>query len=90
MLPRLIVSPFELTSNDVTDPAGVLKEDEIHFKSTKNLKDPLEDMNPHQLLGEVLVIICPTQSPRIHIDEICLDLSQPKPSSLRRAEGRLS
>ena len=37
------------------DPYGVLNEGEIHFKSSKNLKDPLEDSNPNILLGDVLV-----------------------------------
>ena len=39
-----------------SDPFHILKEGEIHFKSTKNLKDPLEDPTPHILLGDVLVL----------------------------------
>ena len=39
------------------DPYSVLKEGEIHFKSTKNLKDPLTDSNPRILLGDVLVCV---------------------------------
>lgn len=38
------------------DPCDVLKEGEIHFKSTKNLKDPIDDPNPNILLGDVLVL----------------------------------
>ena len=39
----------------ILDPHGVLQEGEIHFKSSKNLKDPIDDCNPNILLGDVLV-----------------------------------
>lgn len=37
------------------DPYGVLKPGEIHFRSSKDLKPALEDLNPNILLGDVLV-----------------------------------
>ena len=42
--------------DSAADPCGVLNEGEIHFKSTKPLKDA-GDLSSHLLLGDVLVII---------------------------------
>ncbi|TBU58167.1 RNA dependent RNA polymerase-domain-containing protein [Dichomitus squalens] len=55
--------PLSAEAFIIPDPYGILNEREIHFKSTKNLKDPLEDMNPHQLLGEVLIYRNPCRLP---------------------------
>ncbi|RDX50511.1 hypothetical protein OH76DRAFT_1348782 [Lentinus brumalis] len=47
----------------IPDPKGVLKEGEIHFKSTKDLKDPVEHSQPHIILGEVLIYRNPCRLP---------------------------
>ncbi len=49
------MSTVECTDS-AADPYGVLNEGEIHFKSTKPLKE-VGDLNPHLLLGDVLVIL---------------------------------
>ena len=41
----------------LSDPYNVLHENEIHFKSSKNLKDPLSHMKPNQLINED-VLVC--------------------------------
>ncbi|KAM5539861.1 hypothetical protein V8D89_006364, partial [Ganoderma adspersum] len=46
----------------VPDPYGVLNEGEIHFKSTKVLKEA-GDLNPHLLLGDVLIYRNPNRLP---------------------------
>ncbi|CDO77267.1 hypothetical protein BN946_scf184753.g17 [Trametes cinnabarina] len=55
--------PMSAEAFIVPDPYGVLKEGEIHFKSTKDLKSPLEDLNPNILLGEVLIYRNPVRIP---------------------------
>ncbi|KAI0042274.1 hypothetical protein FA95DRAFT_1564481 [Auriscalpium vulgare] len=45
----------------VPDPKGVLKKGQIHFKSSKALKDPIEDMAPNIITGKVLVSRNPTR-----------------------------
>ncbi len=51
----MTISILEHTDSG-TDPYGILNEKEIHSKSTKALKD-VGDLNPHRLLGDVLVIV---------------------------------
>ncbi|KAL7284967.1 hypothetical protein ACG7TL_000056 [Trametes sanguinea] len=55
--------PMSAEAFIVPDPYGVLGEGEIHFKSTKDLKSPLEDLNPNILLGEVLIYRNPVRVP---------------------------
>lgn len=38
-----------------SDPFGILEEDEIHFKSSQDLKDACLDLNPKSVTGDVLV-----------------------------------
>ncbi|OBZ68489.1 putative RNA-dependent RNA polymerase SHL2 [Grifola frondosa] len=47
----------------VPDPYGVLEEGEIHFRSSQNLKDPLEDLCPNIITGDVLVYRNPARVP---------------------------
>ncbi|OSX67200.1 hypothetical protein POSPLADRAFT_1127992 [Postia placenta MAD-698-R-SB12] len=47
----------------IPDPYGVLEEGQIHFKSTQNLKDPLEESNPTIVTGDVLIYRNPTRVP---------------------------
>ncbi|KAM5539858.1 hypothetical protein V8D89_006361 [Ganoderma adspersum] len=46
----------------IPDPYGVLREGEIHFKSTKPF-DYVDDLNPHLLLGDVLIYCNPCVLP---------------------------
>lgn len=39
----------------IADPFGYLAEDEVHFRSSKELGDPLVDSNPFLVTGDVLV-----------------------------------
>ncbi|KAI0701242.1 RNA dependent RNA polymerase-domain-containing protein [Cerioporus squamosus] len=55
--------PLSAEAFIVPDPHGVLKEDEIQFKSTKDLKDPVEHSQPHIILGEVLIYRNPCRLP---------------------------
>ncbi|KAH9885398.1 RNA dependent RNA polymerase-domain-containing protein [Cubamyces lactineus] len=55
--------PLSAEAFIVPDPYGVLEEGQIHFKSTKELKPPLNDLNPNILLGEVLVYRNPVRLP---------------------------
>ncbi|KAI0327690.1 hypothetical protein GY45DRAFT_1256557 [Cubamyces sp. BRFM 1775] len=55
--------PLSAEAFIVPDPYGVLEEGQIHFKSTRELKPPLEDLNPNILLGEVLVYRNPVRLP---------------------------
>ncbi|KAI0370069.1 hypothetical protein BV20DRAFT_1075995 [Pilatotrama ljubarskyi] len=55
--------PLSAEAFIVPDPYGVLKEGEIHFKSTKDLKPPLEDLHPNILLGDVLIYRNPNRLP---------------------------
>ncbi|TCD64750.1 hypothetical protein EIP91_003672 [Steccherinum ochraceum] len=47
----------------VPDPYGVLNEGEIHFKSSRNLRDPLEFQYPDILTGDVLIYRNPCRLP---------------------------
>ncbi|KAH9948208.1 RNA dependent RNA polymerase-domain-containing protein [Amylocystis lapponica] len=47
---------------DPCDPP-VLEEGQIHFKSSQNLKDPLEDISPNILTGDVLIYRNPARVP---------------------------
>ncbi|KAI0352282.1 hypothetical protein OH77DRAFT_1428830 [Trametes cingulata] len=55
--------PLSAEAFIVPDPYGVLEEGEIHFKSTKDLKPPLEDLQPNILLGDVLIYRNPNRLP---------------------------
>ncbi|KAI1786799.1 RNA dependent RNA polymerase-domain-containing protein [Ganoderma leucocontextum] len=57
-----IAVPHSAEAFIVPDPYGVLNEGEIHFKSTKALKD-VGDLNPHLLLGDVLIYRNPNRLP---------------------------
>ena len=41
------------------DPYGVLEEGQIHFRSSQPLRESLTSLDPHQLLGDVLVSLHP-------------------------------
>ncbi|KAI0673977.1 RNA dependent RNA polymerase-domain-containing protein [Trametes maxima] len=58
-----VTVPLSAEAFIVPDPHGVLKENEIHFKSSKDLKSSLEDSHPKMLLGEVLVYRNPCRLP---------------------------
>ncbi|KAL4250315.1 RNA-dependent RNA polymerase [Abortiporus biennis] len=47
----------------IPDPCNVLKPGQIFFKSSKLLKDPLEDDNPNYILGDVLLYRNPCRLP---------------------------
>ncbi|KAI8980566.1 RNA dependent RNA polymerase-domain-containing protein [Trametes punicea] len=55
--------PLSAEAFIVPDPYGALNEGEIHLKSTKDLKSPLEDLNPNIVLGEVLIYRNPVRVP---------------------------
>ncbi|RPD82709.1 hypothetical protein L226DRAFT_35401 [Lentinus tigrinus ALCF2SS1-7] len=55
--------PLSAEAFIVPDPYGVLKEGEIHFRSTKDLKDAVEHSQPHIILGEVLIYRNPCRLP---------------------------
>ncbi|PIL31184.1 RNA-dependent RNA polymerase [Ganoderma sinense ZZ0214-1] len=54
--------PLSAEAFIVPDPYGVLNEGEIHFKSTKLLKE-VGDLNPNLLLGDVLIYRNPNRLP---------------------------
>ncbi|KAI0652718.1 RNA dependent RNA polymerase-domain-containing protein [Trametes meyenii] len=58
-----VTIPLSAEAFIVPDPHGVLKENEIHFKSSKDLKPPLEDPHPKMLLEEVLIYRNPCRLP---------------------------
>ncbi|KAI0088874.1 RNA dependent RNA polymerase-domain-containing protein [Irpex rosettiformis] len=45
----------------IPDPTGLLEEGQIHFTSTKYLKDPLVDANARTIVGDVLVFRNPAR-----------------------------
>ncbi|KAH9923183.1 RNA dependent RNA polymerase-domain-containing protein [Epithele typhae] len=55
--------PLSAEAFCIPDPTGSLEFGQIHFKSTKNLKDPLKDMDPKIVLGDVLIYRNPVRSP---------------------------
>ncbi|CAL1694877.1 unnamed protein product [Somion occarium] len=58
-----IVVPESAEALIIPDPHGVLKEGEIHFKSSKGLKDATMNFDPNQLFGEVLLYRNPCRLP---------------------------
>ncbi|KAI0640255.1 RNA dependent RNA polymerase-domain-containing protein [Trametes polyzona] len=55
--------PLSAEAFIVPDPYGVLEPGQIHFKSSEDLKPPLEDLNPNILTGEVLIYRNPNRLP---------------------------
>lgn len=76
---------FPVTVMYVIDPYGVLEEGQIHFKSTQNLKDPLEESNPTIVTGDVLVRIGCDLTRVLRL--ISVDIPQPNEGAVRRPEG---
>ncbi|KAH8094650.1 RNA dependent RNA polymerase-domain-containing protein [Cristinia sonorae] len=58
-----IVIPESADAFIVPDPCGVLNEGEIHFKSSRNLRDPLVYQCPDILTGDVLIYRNPCRLP---------------------------
>ncbi|KAI0937310.1 hypothetical protein AcV5_005250 [Taiwanofungus camphoratus] len=58
-----IVVPYSAEVFIIPDPFGVLEEGQIHFKSSQDLKDPLEDASPRTITGEVLIYRNPARLP---------------------------
>ncbi|KAI9067175.1 hypothetical protein FKP32DRAFT_1609566 [Trametes sanguinea] len=79
--------PMSAEAFIVPDPYGVLGEGEIHFKSTKDLKSPLEDLNPNILLGEVLVTAVQHERLANYTDVIVLPTKGPCSMASKLAGG---
>ncbi|PCH34325.1 hypothetical protein WOLCODRAFT_135643 [Wolfiporia cocos MD-104 SS10] len=58
-----IAVPLSAEAFIIPDPIGVLEEGQIHFKSSQNLKDPVEDSMPMILSGDVLIYRNPARVP---------------------------
>ncbi|VDB86203.1 unnamed protein product [Peniophora sp. CBMAI 1063] len=55
-----ILVPRSAEAYIVADPFGYLAEDEVHFRSSKELGDPLVDSDPFLVTGDVLISRYPT------------------------------
>ncbi|EKM56512.1 uncharacterized protein PHACADRAFT_118286 [Phanerochaete carnosa HHB-10118-sp] len=58
-----IIVPESAEAFIVPDPYGLLEEDEIHFKSSQDLKDACEHLNPKSVVGDVLIYRNPARVP---------------------------
>lgn len=58
-----IVVPESAEAFIVPDPYGLLQENEIHFKSSQDLRDACEYVNPRSITGDVLIYRNPARIP---------------------------
>ncbi|GJE86474.1 RNA dependent RNA polymerase [Phanerochaete sordida] len=58
-----IIVPESAEAFIVPDPYGLLEEGEIHFKSSQDLRDACEHLNPKSISGDVLIYRNPARIP---------------------------